>query len=114
MLVTHPQWTAGGSNCWGPPGDGEAESSAKARGLGVTPGCTCMNQLLLHPVLEKSLCCGPRSALLLKEGTGSTRWALSPGPQEWDPKLGGGKPGARECCSFPHFTDENPEAQRVK
>ena len=89
---------------WGPPGDGEAESSAKARGLGVTPGCTCMNQLLLHPVLEKSLCCGPRSALLLKEGTGSTRWALSPGPQEWDPKRGGGKPGVRPACSTENKT----------
>lgn len=114
VLVTHPQWTAGGSNCWGPPGDGEAESSVKARGSGVTPGCTCMNQLLLHLALGKSLCCGPRSALLLNEGTGSARWALSPGPQEWDPTLGGGKPGARECCSFPHFTDETPEAQRVE
>ena len=48
---------------------------SEGQGVGGHPGCTCMNQLLLQPVLKKAPCCGPRSALLL-QGIGSTPGGL--------------------------------------
>lgn len=105
MLVTHPSGLQGLQLLGATRGWGGKRAQSRPGGRGSPPGCTCMNQLLLHLALGKSLCCGPGSALLLNEGTGSARWALSPRTQEWDPTLGGESQG-HVSAAVSHFTNE--------